>query len=88
MFICIDGLYNKTRQELHENFQKQGEFPAYYGNNLDALYDCLTQLQEEVFIQLMNKKELLKNETNYLEPFIQTLLDAQKVNNNIKLQWE
>lgn len=38
----IDGL-----REFHFVLAKQLRFPGWYGNNLDALYDCLTDIQED-----------------------------------------
>lgn len=88
MIIRIDGSHHKTKQDLHESFLIQGDFPTYYGKNLDALYDCLTQSKEEILICFLNETELLEKDPAYMEPFIQTLMDAQTMNRNIKLQWE
>ena len=33
-----------TKEELHALLKRELAFPEYYGNNLDALYDCLTQM--------------------------------------------
>ncbi len=33
-----------TKEELHALLKRELGFPEYYGNNLDALYDCLTQM--------------------------------------------
>ncbi len=30
------------------------ELPPYYGGNLDALYDCLAELQQDVHFRLCN----------------------------------
>ena len=35
-----------TPQKAHEALAKALEFPAYYGHNLDALHDCLTDLTD------------------------------------------
>ena len=34
----------------HENLAKAFAFPEYYGNNLDALHDCLTEIGENTAI--------------------------------------
>ena len=34
------------QEQLHDYLQEMLPLPAYYGRNLDALYDCLTELPE------------------------------------------
>ena len=41
-----------TRSQIHEYLKEKLEFPDYYGNNLDALYDCLTDICEPTAIGL------------------------------------
>lgn len=36
----------KNAADAHEALAKVLSFPAYYGKNLDALYDCLRGLEE------------------------------------------
>ena len=43
--------FNSPR-ELHEYLAEELCFPFYYGKNLDALYDCLTDLPEPLFVRL------------------------------------
>ena len=33
-----------TKEELHDLLAEDLSLPDYYGRNLDALYDCLTQM--------------------------------------------
>lgn len=44
--IIIDGNNMKTKTEAHKYLKKILQLPDYYGNNLDALYDCLTEMDE------------------------------------------
>ncbi|MTH55305.1 barnase inhibitor [Bacillus mangrovi] len=39
--LIIDGFKLQTEEELHIYLKKELKFPEHYGNNLDALYDCL-----------------------------------------------
>lgn len=40
--IVIEGKNFKDRESFHTFLKLQMNFPEYYGNNLDALWDCLT----------------------------------------------
>ena len=42
--MIIDCSQIHTREDLHQIFREALFFPEWYGNNLDALYDCLTEL--------------------------------------------
>jgi len=44
--IVLDFRGLKTKREIHEYLAERLEFPPYYGKNLDALYDCLTEIGE------------------------------------------
>jgi ribonuclease inhibitor len=34
--------------EIHEVLKRDLELPDYYGGNTDALWDCLTDMREEI----------------------------------------
>lgn len=42
----IHGEQIESLAQLHETLKQELDFPAWYGGNLDALYDCLTELPE------------------------------------------
>ena len=41
--IRVDLREFETKQEIQEYLKKECDFPEYYGCNLDALYDCLSE---------------------------------------------
>lgn len=45
-FVMVDGAGAKDRKAVLRAIGRALAFPAYYGANLDALYDCLTDLPE------------------------------------------
>lgn len=40
--IIIDGKSINNKESFHKHLKLQMGLPEYYGNNLDALWDCLT----------------------------------------------
>lgn len=50
--IEIDG--KLIKKDGHDYLKEVLNFPDYYGKNLDALYDCLTDIGVETEITLIN----------------------------------
>ena len=44
----IDCNQIKTPEDFHRIFRDTLCFPEWYGSNLDALYDCLTEIKGKV----------------------------------------
>lgn len=40
----------RSREEAHRYLKAKFGFPEYYGENLDALYDCMTDIAEDTEI--------------------------------------
>ena len=53
-FIIIDGRRMTSIEETHKYLARTLRLPDYYGHNLDALHDCLTDLNRSVWIVLIN----------------------------------
>lgn len=86
MQVIIDGRKMTDKQTLHAYLKEQCKFPDYYGNNLDALYDVLTDRQEPLEIRLEYAQELKEILCGYGEAFIETLEDAAAANNDFNLE--
>ncbi len=54
LHIILNGANLTTKEQMHAYLAKMLHLPAYYGNNLDALYDCLTETVEETELILLN----------------------------------
>ena len=50
----IDLALIRSAEEFHNALAQELDFPDWYGHNLDALYDCLTELPETVHLILKN----------------------------------
>ena len=81
--ITIDCRGFLPRTGLHRAFADALSFPDHYGNNLDALYDCLTDISEETRIRLVNWADAEKNLDNYARATKRAILDAAIQNPNL-----
>ena len=52
--ITINCAKIATREEFHDILARELNFPGWYGRNLDALHDCLTDLREETRITFLH----------------------------------
>ena len=56
--IIIDCSRIDSPREFHRVLAEKLNFPGYYGGNLDALYDCLTQLCSFTKLRLVDFDKL------------------------------
>ena len=82
-YLVIDLTGTETREELHRRLADALEFPAWYGGNLDALYDLLAETQDTlVLICRQRTRELLGD---YFEVFRRVCLDAESENPDLEI---
>lgn len=81
--ITIDCLKISDKEELHDTLAKALNFPDWYGKNLDALYDCLTSIFEEITITIENFSVLEKNLGSYAAAFMKVMKKADEDNERI-----
>lgn len=55
--VVLDLNQMNSEQDVHTYLKEQLRFPEHYGENLDALYDMLTELSENVCVELCFCKE-------------------------------
>lgn len=52
--VIIDCAQITDEAQLHQALFEALSLPEWYGHNLDALFDCLTELWEETHLILQN----------------------------------
>lgn len=76
--IEIDG--KLIKKEGHDYLKEVLDFPDYYGKNLDALYDCLTDIGVQTQIKLINKDSVSID-------LLETFIDASYQNNFLDFKY-
>ncbi|MEE1157389.1 MAG: barstar family protein [Methanobrevibacter sp.] len=77
-YIEIDGKLIKA--EGHDYLKEALNFPDYYGKNLDALYDCLTEIGVETKIKLTNADFINQD-------LLETFIDASGENTFLEFEY-
>ena len=80
MTVELDGRLMFDKVSTHAYLQQQLALPAYYGRNLDALYDCLTELPPtEIYMENLD-------EAGIFYPVIKHVMhSAKKENRDIRI---
>ena len=74
--ITLDCSGISCAKQLHKALKEALQFPEWYGNNLDALMDCLTELEIDTHLILQNWDAAVE----YSERFTSTFADAATEN--------
>jgi len=80
MYALIDGEALESRRALHDALARQLALPEWYGRNLDALFDCLTDLHERTEIRVIHGEELRRRLGGYAGKLLQVLHEAADEN--------
>ena len=71
-------LYGEEMEDNpHKYIKEKLDFPDYYGENLDALFDCLTEMDRKTII--------IKDSSIVDDEIVATFIDASKENPDIVL---
>lgn len=83
MKYVLDGKKMVSREKTHAYLKETFGFPAYYGKNLDALHDCLTEMGE-MEVEVENTADLLAALEKYGEKILQELSEVETIKLVIK----
>lgn len=81
--LSLDNMHSP--QELHAYLEEVLELPDYYGDNLDALYDVLTETSEPMTITIAEDVQEDEYLGDYGTQLLCVLQDAAAVNEAINL---
>lgn len=76
--ILIDGKKIDSREQLFETVKEQLQSQNLHGNNLDALYDVLTDYIEPVKAEVTNLEDFREKLGEYADRFMRMLQDIEE----------
>lgn len=83
--IVIDGERMLNRRAAHDHLAERLSLPDYYGRNLDALYDLLTEREGPVRLVVRHRETILSWLGEYGAALCQTLEDADRANPGLEV---
>ena len=73
--ILLDGEKIESYAALHETFRTELDLPEYYGANLDALCDVLTERTDEIGVIIVNRAALQEHVGRRWKSFLRLMYD-------------
>jgi ribonuclease inhibitor len=83
--IYLDADRLKNRKDMHDYLEKAFDFPFWFGYNLDALYDCLSEVKEDTDIILDQANATKICQDPYAYRVLLTLSDGIEENPHLRI---
>ena len=83
--VTIDCRLIPNRIEFHNTLRQTLSLPEWYGNNLDALHDCLTQMQ--LHLEFIGWDSLNGTMGHYATVAKRAILDACEENPGLTVEF-
>lgn len=77
-FYTIDGACMTDRKAAHAHLKTALRLPDYYGGNLDALYDCLTEGFGDAIVMLRHESAMRVSLGRYADSLLRVMRDAAR----------
>ena len=77
--VLLDFNLTHTPEQVQEYLALELDFPDYYGRNLDALYDMLTEISEDTCIGIFEPEEEREID-RYIHKVKRVMWDAEEEN--------
>ncbi len=76
--LIVDFTECKYFSEIHKRLKEGLDFPDYYGENLDALWDLLSE-PRDAFVTIKGVKDLPESFGEYLEKILKIFDEAKEL---------
>ena len=80
MLVLCDFARLQTAEAVYDHLEKELSFPAYFGRNLDALHDCLTDVGTPTRLVLTG------TDSPCGQHFLRVFRDAARKNRNLSVE--
>lgn len=84
--ITLNGKKMTDKESAHIYIASKLGFPEYYGKNLDALADCVSEFCLDKYIRFSHFEEAEKNLGEYAETLAEVFTDIAEENPRIKFK--
>lgn len=81
--MILDAAQMNEKAQTHRYLAEMLALPDYYGRNLDALYDCLTEL-DTTELRFVN----LEAGESYFAKLLPIFQEAQEANPRLKIDYD
>ena len=88
MTVILEGSRMIDRVAVHNHLAERLQLPSYYGRNLDALYDVLTELGEETTIILRDPALVAEQLGKYGDALLNAMQEAAEENPKLSITLE
>ena len=85
MTVILEGSRMIDRVAVHNHLVERLQLPSYYGRNLDALYDVLTEIGTDTELILEDPAAVVENLGKYGEALLSTMQEAAESNPHLTI---
>lgn len=82
--VILDCEKLLKKKQAHIYLAEALAFPDYYGKNLDALFDCLTEMGDCIIV--LREEAVIRQTDNYGVKVLKVLEEAVRANPRLKLE--
>ena len=77
--FVLDFRKVKSIEEVHDIMMKTFEFPSYYGKNLDALNDCVSEMIIEEKLYIIVDRDAFKGFNQIIQVIEDNNIEYEKI---------
>ena len=87
-YIVFDGTKMTSKELAHQHMKEALHAKDYYGANLDALHDVLTEISTDTMITFKHIEAARENLQDYFDAIDMVCKDSAEENDNLSIQME